>query len=152
MSEFLIAISIFLQWFKNLIFAILFQIAWYIRSSGNIQCAPHFVPISNVFIDWRFSCNVRKTLTTCLLVRNFSWRTRYTIHLVIIFIILWDNIWPTFQFRQILHSFEEKILWQNFEKISTLFQNYSLSTYFNRLKLKYVPLSPNCVFPTKQYI
>ena len=41
-----------------------------------VQCAPHFVPISNVFIDWRFSCNVRKTLTTCLLVRNFSWRTR----------------------------------------------------------------------------
>ena len=42
-----------------------------------LQCAPHFVPISNVFIDWRFSCHVRKTLTTCLLVRNFSWRTRY---------------------------------------------------------------------------
>ena len=25
-----------------------------------LQCAPHFVPISKVFIDWRFSCHVRK--------------------------------------------------------------------------------------------
>ena len=42
-----------------------------------VQCAPHFVPISNVFIDWRFSCHVRKNFTTCFLVRNFFWRTRY---------------------------------------------------------------------------
>ena len=41
-----------------------------------LQCAPHFVPISNVFIDWRFSCHGRKNLTTCFLVRNFFWRTR----------------------------------------------------------------------------
>ena len=47
--------------------------------SDDIQCAPHFVPISNVFIDWRFSCHVRKNLTTCFLVRNFFWRTRYVL-------------------------------------------------------------------------
>ena len=56
---------------------------WSVNQCGSfeLQCAPHFVPISNVFIDWRFSCHVRKNWTTCFLVRNFFWRTRYVITL-----------------------------------------------------------------------
>ena len=55
----------------------IFNFSIFLNTIFMLQCAPHFVPISNVFIDWRFSCHVRKNLTTCFLVRNFFWRTRY---------------------------------------------------------------------------
>ena len=67
-----------------------------------IQCAPHFVPISNVFIDWRFSCHVQYTL---IYVKGF------------------DEYWFWAAFCKILTPW---LIWTN---LSVLFKFHPITTW-----------------------